>query len=259
METTVSVKKKGISGSTLKIIAITAMLIDHIGAVIFERVLTNQGLLNYNNMSMEEMFQFISANGILLFTYFIMRMVIGRLGFPIFCFLLVEGFEHTRNVTKYAARLLAFAFISEIPFDLAFAGKPFYWNYQNVFFTLFLGLMVMIAYQTIDKLRLNMFFNIVLKAIALIALAYAAQLLKTDYAAIGVLCIAVLYIFRRNKTYQIIAGCCAFIWEVTAPLAFIPIGFYNKTRGMNIKYFFYAFYPIHLLILYGIARLCKLI
>lgn len=79
---------------------------------------------------------------------------IGRVAFPIFCFLLVEGFLHTKNVWKYAGRLALFALVSEIPFDLAFQGEWLFMGYQNIFFTLLVGLLVMIAFQTAEeKLR----------------------------------------------------------------------------------------------------------
>lgn len=248
-------QKKGISGSTIKIIAIVAMLIDHIGATILERVLVNVGLVSImGSNDTDRIMQFMSEYGGLLALYFIMRQLIGRIGFPIFCFLLVEGFAHTHDVRKYALRLGAFALISEIPFDLAFHGKAFYWGYQNVFFTLFLGLVVMIIYRAIEeKLKVNKYVKILLYVLALVAGAAVAELLKTDYSAIGVVCIMVLYIFRKKKWQQILAGCIAFLWEITAPLAFIPISFYNGKRGLQMKYFFYAFYPLHLLILYLIA------
>lgn len=81
----------------------------------------------------------------------------------------------------------------------------------------------------------------------------AAQFANTDYAAIGVLCIVVIYLCRKKKMWQIIAGCVVFAWELTAPLAFVPIAFYNGKRGWKLKYFFYVVYPAHLLILYLIC------
>ena len=93
--------------------------------------------------------------------------------------------------------------------------------------------------------------------IATIAGAGTAMILKTDYGkmyGIGVIAIAILYISRRDKKRQMIAGGFIFLYEITAPLAFIPIAAYNGKRGNKMKYFFYAFYPVHLLALYLLSR-----
>lgn len=254
-------KKRGISGSTIKIIAIVSMLIDHIGAGLLGRLLMKAGLMEMMSSSdLNVMMGWLAENGALYYTYTAMRMI-GRLGFPIFCFLLVEGFQRTHNVKKYALRLGIFALVSEIPFDLCFKGKFLEFTYQNVFFTLFLGLLTMIAFDWISKKEwaanesLNRVVKVIFSAAALAVGAGVAHFLKTDYAATGVICIMVLYVFRKRKPLQITAGCVAFLWEVTAPLAFIPIGFYNGQRGLKMKYFFYAFYPVHLLLIWLVCLL----
>lgn len=245
--------KKGISGSTLKIIAIVVMLIDHIGAAIVERMAVRAAGGGID-LSDPQVFENMAPN---VMNFMILDMVlrfIGRLGFPIFCFLLIEGFLHTRNVWKYALRLFLFALISEIPFNLAFAGRVSYPEYQNVFFTLLIGLLVMISYSYIEKkTQWYKVVRVALYLVSFLAGMAAAQLLMTDYAAIGVFCIMMLYIFRKNKAAQIAAGCISFLWETTAPLAFLPIAFYNGKRGIRLKYAFYIFYPLHLFILYLIA------
>lgn len=249
--------KTGISGSTVKIIAIAVMFIDHIGAVIVERMLLNAGALYQTQEQLQQGIAYRQDEAViatLLLVDLILRMI-GRLGFPIFCFLLIEGFMHTKNVWNYALRLGVFALISEVPFDLAFSGSFFYMDYQNVFFTLFIGLAVMIAYDRIQRWE-NWpdWLKKILGVIAILLGMGVAALLKTDYAAIGVLCVMIMFLFRKNRLHQVIAGCIAFCWEITAPLAFVPIAMYNGKRGLNMKYVFYAFYPVHLLLLYIIAR-----
>ena len=245
-------KVKGLSGSTLKWIAIITMLIDHTGAI-----LVNQSL-GEKIIEICHITEVSKVNAILEMIphiYMAMRMI-GRIAFPIFCFLLVQGFIHTRNVKSYAVRLGLFALLSEIPFDLALNGTPFYWQYNNVFFTLLCGLLVMIGLEALDeKMHIKEMEKIILKIIVVGLGMLVATLLHTDYSWIGVLCIILLYITRNNKRNQIIMGCAGFSFELAALLAFIPIGFYNGKRGMNMKYFFYAFYPVHLFILYLVKLL----
>lgn len=231
---------RGISGSTLKLIAVISMLIDHFAAGILGRYLGfyGRGELVYWWGSLDAVNR----------AYWIMRLI-GRFAFPIYCFLLVEGFQHTRSRGKYAARLFAFALLSEIPFDLLFNGRLLEFTYQNVFFTLLLGMLTMWGYDWISKReRLAAVCKVALYAAVIAAGMYAAHFLHTDYAARGVFCILALYVFREK--YQLFAGCIAFAWELPAPLAFIPIAFYNGRRGWNLKYLFYLFYPAHLLVLY---------
>lgn len=159
MEQTVSIsnevsREKGIPGSTLKIIAIITMFIDHIGAVVLEGKLSDLGMAQAMQ-TQEGLQEFMAQYGVLYLMDMIMRLI-GRMGFPIFCFLLIEGFIHTRSRLKYGRNLLLFALISEVPFDLAITrgmgdvpkiGGVLYPYYQNVFFTLFIGLLCMCGYE----------------------------------------------------------------------------------------------------------------
>lgn len=246
-------KRRGISGSTLKIIAVVTMLIDHIGGIILARYIMASGYMEVAmSGDMNVINEWLAENGTLFNWYTIMR-YIGRIAFPIYCFLLVEGFLRTHDVKKYAMRLGAFALISEVPFDLALTATPLNFAYQNVFFTLFIGLLTMEMFDRIGKVLSNKIGKILLSCAALVAGAVLAEVVNTDYGAIGVISIMLLYVLRNHKVLQIIGGCVAFLWEFTAPLAFVPIGFYNGKRGLKLKYFFYAFYPLHLLILYLIC------
>ena len=183
-----NVKQQGISGYWLKVIAVVSMLIDHTSAVILEQI---SGLEN---------------------PAFLMR-IIGRLAFPIYCFLLVEGFYHTRSRAKYAGRLFLFALISEVPFDLAFSRRMWDFSSNNVFFTLLFGLLVIWGVEGIKQ-------------------KFVADVYGEKAAAILL----------------------ASIIEAAAFLDMIPVYFYNGTRGKQMKYFFYIFYPAHLFLLAMIAR-----
>ncbi|TCL54612.1 TraX protein [Kineothrix alysoides] len=248
-------KKKGVTGSTIKLIAIIVMFIDHTGAIILERMMIKEGMGSIMDVSSAAMF--MQQNMALYISDIVLRLV-GRLGFPIFCFLLIEGFEHTHNVKKYASRLFLFALISEIPFDLGFKGAFFYWGYQNVFFTLLFGLLVMIGLRFIEeKTEWNKIIKAIANVLVLVAGMGAAIAMQTDYSAFGVLTVAVMYFFRNKKTLSAGLGCTTLTvmspTEITAFLVLIPIHKYNGERGWNIKWLFYAFYPVHILILYLIA------
>ena len=244
-------KSFSLTGSTLKIIAIITMLIDHIGACIFELgILENEAI-----RALPDTWTFF---------YQIDRGLrfVGRVAFPIFCFLLVEGFLHTSNRKRYAFRLFLFSLISEIPFNLAIRGTIRDSYFQNVYFTLLIALLVMMAcdyvYQKFvqnlennpsTKLPFWLFLPIQLVIISFgMLLAYW---LRTDYSYKGVAAIAILYLFRFDKTKQVPAGVLSFCWELPAPLAFIPIWFYNGKRGISLRWFFYWFYPVHLLLLWA--------
>lgn len=258
-------RRAGICGSTLKILAITAMLMDHIGAVILEPLILQAGG-KYRKMVFAGLNIWQWDN--------VLRLYIGRIAFPIFCFLLVEGFMQTSNVKKYAVRLMGFAVLSEVPFNLAFREAMFDRSYQNVFFTLFVGLIVMILVEQIEHAVAkgkcsngseSMWYKVLwLIGVAGVLLAgmAIAELLCTDYGGYGVLCIVSLYLFREKRSVQLLAGTTTFIVgdilinggtsELLAPLGFIPVSRYNGKRGLRMKYIFYLFYPVHLLVLCGI-------
>ena len=170
-------KKKPLSGSILKLIAVITMLIDHSHHVLenipgFRRVFWN----------INPEYQ-VSA-------YLLFRTV-GRIAFPIYAFLLTEGFQHTHDRKKYASNLFLFALISEIPWNLLHGGSVFYKS-QNVFFTLFLGLLCMIVYETYQQEHKK-------QLLYLIIIAVIAVFLNADYGLKGVGFIFAMYLLREKK------------------------------------------------------------
>lgn len=224
------------SGFVLKLIAMITMLIDHTGAILFEGS-----------------------------PYYIYFRMIGRLAFPIYCFLLVEGFYHTSNVKRYLKRLGVFALISEIPFDLAFSKTDTSINFfesQNVFFTLYIGLLVIYFMSLVKKKYMNdsMKQNLINIGIVIVG-CFAAIFLATDYSFLGVLLILCFYLFRTNKLLLSIAILLlnyelAGTLQALAVLSMIFIWFYNGKKGPKLnKYIFYAFYPAHILLLVLISKM----
>lgn len=221
-----------ISGSTLKLLAVASMLVDHLGHYVARD----------NELCMQALCTIGSRD---ITPYFLMR-AFGRIAFPLFAFLLVEGFVHTRDRVKYGRNLLLFALISEIPWNLVHAGT---WHHpsQNVFFTLFLGyvgLCCLTHWHAEPKKR----------ALYMLLLLAASILLRADYGCRGLAFILMLYALRDSLLLKSVIG-CGFLPGTWMPgMAFIPIALYNGERGFIRgsfgKYCFYAFYPVHLIILY---------
>lgn len=224
-----------LSGSTLKIIAMLIMLIDHSG----------YALLNNYPPAKEILFTFNEKS----YTMYQISRDIGRMAFPIFAFLLVEGFIHTRNRLKYGCSLFLFACISELPWNYEHTGTLYY-DIQNVYFTLFLGYLAFCAIEYFWE-------NQTMQLICLLALFAVAYYLKADYGWKGYIFLLIMYWFRNEGASQAIIGSCWLHYEWKACFAFPLINMYNGERGFikgkASKYIFYAFYPVHIAIL-GILK-----
>ena len=191
-------------------------------------------------------------------SYLIFRSI-GRLAFPLFCFLLVEGLQHTRSVKKYLIRLGIFALVSELPFDLAFSDdiRTGFYLQQNVFFTLFIGLLTIYLMSLLNsKFQKKQLVNGLLQSSIIIIGCAVAILLHTDYTFMGILLIVSFYLFREKKLLLalflfLITNFTGFYLEGLATLSIIFILAYNGKKGPEgNKYFFYVFYPAHILLLY---------
>ena len=231
-----------LSSGALKWIALVTMLIDHIGAVILEK-----GVIAAYNLQLPTAASYETS--LLVSQIDSILRKIGRISFPIFCFLLVEGFFHTSSKKKYAARLFFFALLTEVPFDLAFRGSFLEASYQNVLFTLLFGFLTIWA---MDRCRQKHPLLAVFPAALGILAGY---FFHADYDWKGIVLILLLYFFYYDPLEKTIAGCVALLWEPFACLAFFPINLYNQQKGKSLKYFFYLFYPLHLLILF-LIRYC---
>ena len=210
-----------LSGSMLKLIAIITMFIDHAALLLAPQIPV-----------LTVPFMTIAAKEISV--YFLLRKI-GRLAFPIFCFLVTEGFAHTKSRKRYAVSMLLFAIISEIPFNMMVSGQMMHLKSQNIFFTLFLGVLMLAAFEHVRKELLRAVFLIGISAIAL--------LLKTDYGLPGVLLVLLMYILRNHPAAQAVLSYPLLSGGVAAFAAFVPINMYNGQRGFikspAMKYAFY--------------------
>ena len=226
-------KYRILDGSALKIIACITMLIDHAAVCLIYNMILKPNAPVVHGTSMYDLYR----------VYKVMR-AIGRTAFPIYCFLLVEGFFHTKSRQKYAFRLLVFGLISEVPFDLCIFNDRWHPTYNNVYFTLFIGLLVIWVWDTFKN---RWYIQIPVGA----ALCYAAHYFNTDYGYKGILLIFILYLMHAWRVPQVVFGLISMYWELPGViLGFIPILFYSGKRGRQLKYLYYMFYPGHLMLLY---------
>lgn len=220
----------------LKIIACGAMLLSH---------LTQSGLL----------YQMGFTKSADLF------MLIGRISMPLFCFMAVQGIILSKNREKYLKRLFIFALLSEIPYDLVFSGSAFFINSQNVFFSLFLGTFMVYLWEKIKASQINNPFKLVFAIIVFLGIYFSAGFFMTDYDSRAIVAIGLLYLAKESRILTGLAILIGFYFEakiggeylsipymvyLSIPLIFL----YNGNRGTYNKWYFYAFYPVHLLIIY---------
>ena len=242
-----------VTSFVLKIIAIISMLMDHTSAALYNAIPTEMNWL-YNTGRM-----------------------IGRMAFPLFCFMIVEGYYHTRNKWRYLGSLIFLAVISELPFDAIFSNSDFKlnYNYQNVFFTLAIGLLTIILAGEISARVTNIFLSGVLQLFMIQIMLFAAGMLKSDYGSLGLELILMIYYFekipvllKKDNLKFIFAATAVLAWfiyfdsvrgsiiESYGLPAVILIMLYNGKRGdyKIPKYVFYFFYPVHLIILYFVRK-----
>lgn len=219
-----------LNGYQLKLIAVITMLIDHIGAVL----LGDHGSLPDG------------GDSVITALYYLCRMV-GRLAFPLFCFLLTEGFFYSKNRYRYVGRMMVFAVVSLWPFYIAFD------SYGNVLITFTIALLTMVLIEAVrNRMRENqkIFLIIVIGGIGYLF----AELLHSDYGGIGVVAILLLYFFHAHPilSYVISVVFLGTFLDSSVYIALVGAIFlysYNGERGEQTKYFFYFFYPIHLVLL----------
>ena len=228
-------KKRFLPQEALKLIACVTMFIDHFGHSIVP-YLPVPYMVNL---------------------YYLCR-IIGRIAFPIYCFLLVEGMAHTRSPIKYILRLGVGILLAELPFDILFEGG-FTWAYQSVMVTLTLGAIMLLCMKKTEKKGL--------KLLLVIPFAALAELAKCDYGGWGIVMIAVFALFERpipQTVVLLLVNACMesaalpvfgipVSVQLFAVFAMVPIALYSGrklTRSRAVQWGFYLFYPVHLLILW---------
>ena len=239
----------GFSHNALIIIAMFTMLIDHIGFVLIK----NGKLYGYDIALYENAVSLAAAKPWLTL-YTICRMI-GRISFPIYAFLIVEGFRKTSNVFKYILRILALAIISEIPYDLMIFNKCLSSDclmLQNVLFTYFIGLLMLLVVRALNSI------SEILSLVPAVLAVVACFFLKTDYWLEGIILIYIYYMFRYDLNVKcLLMLIVTFLMSMKNYFGFgvvsvIFVYFYDGQKGfLDLRRFHYLFYPLHMLVLYG--------
>jgi len=183
--------------------------------------------------------------------------VIGRLAFPLFAFQISIGFDKTKNKEKYIFRMLLFTIFSQIPFAiLRKITLSSYMPMLNIGATLTCGLLMLYCFEKIKQP--------LLKYSSMLAILLISIIVPMDYAWYGVLLIFIFYLFRKDKIgtaifyFVLLSSYCYYrnsTFNLPSIFALLPLFLYNGKKGKDVKYFFYAFYPLHMLIIICIKLL----
>jgi len=269
-------REKPLNAFHLRMIALISMFLDHFAAILLSSLLNaTLGVTNAMRAGTsirEILIVFCSRNQDVLWGLFNACRWIGRIAFPLYAFLIVQGFMHTRSRLRYAARLAILAVLSEIPFDLAFSGEILEFLTNNVFFTLLAGLLLIWGISRLETLC-SKIINPLLRRGALLAggifLYICAgfvitSIFNSDYGLSGISAVLLIYLLRKWPAAAVMAGGIATIvlnlslMQVFSLAAVIPVLLYNGKKGPSGKVFFYGFYPIHLLLLWLTCLLLNL-
>lgn len=249
--------KKGISQEGLKLIACLTMLIDHVGYEIIYPI--------YTSISAASAADFPEVK--LVYILYLLCRCIGRISFPIFAFLLVEGIHHTRDRKKYAKRLAIGAILAEIPYNLVVYGD-ISGPKQSIMATLLVGFL---AVHYMGKCR-----SITWKPLVLLPFAVLAEVFQVDYGWEGIVLIALFELSREMYSPNLIRiggmivlfhymssrilrlGNFTMPMQVLGVLSMLFIAYYDGrklTHSKTVQWGFYLFYPVHLLILWVIGQM----
>lgn len=241
--------KISLTGFGLKRLAVASMIIDHMGSLLLRAMMEPykiDGILVVNRDSPTALWWLMEAREICE--------VLGSVAFPIFCFLMAEGFLHTRDRLRYGLRMGLFALLSEIPFDLAHFQTPVSLRLQNVMFTLTVGIFTLLAVSKAEERWRDAPGPRWAAAAALTAAGmFLAYLVRGEYVFLGVLAAVLVYLLRDRGKLRVAGLAPLLVVSPWVLLAVPPILLYNGERGRGSKWFFYVFYPAHFLVFAALA------
>ena len=243
-------KTPDITADGLKMFACIVMLIQTVGIAVIEK-----GLIHLDQYTQESLNQAMSQDSRLMTLAGIgsIMQLIGGMAIPVFAFLLVEGFRNTSDYKKYLITMIITALVSEIPYDLAIRGKVWDLSSQNAMITMCICLIMLKCMELFSDT--SGFMGGMVKILIMIAAIVWVSIFRAEYGLCMVLLVTVFYVFDTRNVLKTVLGCIISLMYVTGPIAFYGIWCYNGVRKDRInKYVYYAFYPLHLLVLGVIAK-----
>lgn len=237
------------SSFALKRVAVASMVIDHIGSFLLRAMMAPyrvDGMLVVNQDSPAILRQ--------LMLWRELCDILGAIAFPIFCFLVVEGFLHTRDRLRYGRQMLWFALLSEIPYTLAHYQTFFSYRLQNVMFTLACAILTLLLVSKAEE-RWAAEKPVRWGIIAAITAAgmVVAYLIRGEYVFLGVLAVTLVYLLRGKGKLRVAGLAPLLVASPWTALAVPLLLLYNGRRGEGSKWFFYFFYPVHFLVFAALA------
>ena len=243
-------KTPDITADGLKMFACIVMLIQTVGIAVIEK-----GLIHLDQYTQESLNQAMSQDSRLMTLAGIgsIMQLIGGMAIPVFAFLLVEGFRNTSDYKKYLLTMIITALVSEIPYDLAICGKVWDLSSQNAMITMCICLIMLKCMELFSNS--SGFACSMVRILIMIAAIVWVSIFRAEYGLCMVLLVTVFYVFDTKNVLKTVLGCIISLMYVTGPIAFYGIWCYNGERKARInKYVYYAFYPLHLLVLGVIAK-----
>lgn len=232
------------SSFTLKIIAAVCTVIGTIGVAILQN-----GVMNLGEYSTATLLEGFENNGKLFAfaTIIILCSAVASIAVPIYSHLLIEGFNKTSSVKKYAIRILILAVVSEIPYDLAMQEKFFSMNSQNPVFGLLIAIVMIYFLNYFEQTK--KFAGVLLKFFIVFAAVMWAAIFGVKYGITFILVTAIMWLLEGQGALTTFLAVIASLLSFPAPIGFVFNYFYNGDKGKGNRMIFYVLYPAQLLIL----------
>lgn len=225
------------------------------------RAIVQNRMLGLGSISAQELLEAMSTSSTTMIwaTAALVMQAVETCAVPVFCFLLVEGFQRTANFGRYLLRVAGLACLSEVPYNLAMGGTLLDLSSWNPVFAMALCLAALYFYRRYSE---NSVANVTIKTLVTLAAFLWANMLGIEHGPACVVVVGVLWACRKLPTYRNFIGCaaaavcCMFsMFYIASPMGFLPVHFYQGEQGEENRVANYLFYPVLLLAVWLAGKL----